>query len=54
LLLLLVAAERPTTYQRSFALLLLLLLLQVGQSLDIEVLRGNAKEHVTAVLEANA
>lgn len=31
-----------------------LLLLQVGQSLDIEVLRGNAKEHVTAVLEANA
>lgn len=26
----------------------------VGQSLDIEVLRGNAKEHVTAVLEANA
>lgn len=26
----------------------------VGDSLDIEVLRGNAKEHVTAVLEANA
>jgi hypothetical protein len=35
-------------------LLLLLLLLQVGDSLDIEVLRGNAKEHVNAVLEANA
>ncbi|KAF6260198.1 trypsin family [Scenedesmus sp. NREL 46B-D3] len=26
----------------------------VGDSLDIEVLRGNAKEHVNAVLEANA
>jgi hypothetical protein len=26
----------------------------VGDSLDLEVLRGNAKEHVTAVLEANA
>lgn len=28
--------------------------LQVGDSLDIEVLRGNNKEHVTAVLEPNA
>jgi hypothetical protein len=29
-------------------------LLQVGDSLDIEILRGNSKEHVTAVLEPNA
>lgn len=27
---------------------------QVGDSLDIEILRGNSKEHVTAVLEPNA
>ena len=27
---------------------------QVGDSLDIEVLRGNEKQHVTAVLDANA
>jgi hypothetical protein len=27
---------------------------QVGESLDIEILRGNSKEHVSAVLEPNA
>jgi hypothetical protein len=27
---------------------------QVGDALDIEILRGNAKEHVSAVLEPNA
>jgi hypothetical protein len=27
---------------------------QVGDPLDIEILRGNSKEHVTAVLEPNA
>jgi hypothetical protein len=26
----------------------------VGEALDIEVLRGDAKQHVTATLEANA
>jgi hypothetical protein len=31
-----------------------ILLLKVGDSLDIEILRGDAKEHVAAVLEANA
>jgi hypothetical protein len=33
---------------------LLLVLVQVGDALDIEVLRGNAKEHVTTTLDANA
>lgn len=28
--------------------------LQVGDALDIEILRGNSKQHVTATLEPNA
>jgi hypothetical protein len=49
-----VSAGRVLTWPCACCALHCVVLLQVGDALDIEILRGNSKEHVTAVLEPNA